>query len=211
MAAPSGSETFVIPTARAAESIQVLLDQEIHQWFIAYLHLKRQSHLQGLRAGIRPDWTELSQILYVPGGPPGKPHLRPFWKGARKANQEWLNENLAGSYAPSSIRTVAFHVVEVDAQRRFVLKDDDAQMARHHFLGDVPVPVLPLAAFLFRDYGMYCRDLRPPDSSLIDLFCDEYGFDGVGSDEFDALFNADWGSPTPGPWLERFTPPQEAA
>lgn len=195
-------QIYVVPVSRVTDSIQTLLSRDIHPWFMAYLHLKRQSALQGTTNGIRPDWAELSEVLYVSGGPPKKPHLRPFWSGARRANQEWLNENLAGSYAPSSIRGLPFHVVEVDAQRRFVLKENHAQLARQYLLADIPLPVIPLAAFLFRDRGIISNE--PPDErNLIDVFRQTYGYrSDTGSDEFAILFDLDLSGQDDAPWLE---------
>lgn len=201
--------TWVVPVWRAAESVEVLLGQSIHQWFPGYLHLKRQSMLQGTSVGVEPNFAELHDVLYVPGGPAKKPHLRPFWKGARNAHQEWMGENLAGSYAPSSIREAVQKVLDVDAQRRYVFKDDHAQLALETFLEGQRVPALPLAAFLFRDYGIASR-LESDVATLIAIFKREYGYTGSATNEFDLLFDGSWQSSIDGPWLEQFVEPTAA-
>ncbi len=201
MTATGTNETiYVVPVERATESVAELLNRNIHQYFIAYLHLRRQSALQGTTDEIAPDWAELSRVLHVEGHPEKKPHLRPFWPGQRDAGQEWMNENLAGSYAPSSLRDVARQVVDTNAERQFILREGHVALALEHFLGGSRVPVLPLAAFLFRDRGLVASE--PSDTHLVTVFREEYGYGEQSEDEFAALFDADWASDTEGPWLE---------
>lgn len=193
----------MVPIERVREAITVLLDRETHPFFIAYLHLRQQASRQGTLLGLQPDWSELSETLYVPGGPPKKPHLRPFWSGKRDAGQEWLNENLAGSYAPSSLRsTASSQVVDVDANHRFVLKDDHPAQALRYLLRGIRLPVVPLAAFLFRDRGVLSE--QPQDTDLVTVFRNEYGYRASDDAEFATLYDAEWGLQPEAPltWLE---------
>ncbi len=204
-AAETPESIYVVPVARVAQSVDFLLNRNIHVWFIAYLHLRRQASLQGTTVGVRPDWAELSETMFVPGGPPKKPHLRPFWSGTHGAGQEWLNANLAGSYAPSSIRNVAFKVLDVDSQRRFVFKEGHPVLALENFLNGQRVPVLPLASYLFRDRGIITP--AASDTDLVRVFRREYGYRDRDEEEFHTLYDDQWDDDGPGTWLEPWFEP----
>lgn len=126
--------------------------------------------------------------------------MRPFWRGERNAGQEWLNENLAGSFAPSSLRVVFSRVVETDAQRRFNLRPNHWELARTHLLFDAPIPVLAVAAFMLRDYGFMAASL-PGREDLVDAFRREYGYAADDEDEFTHLYDISW-TGKDGPWFE---------
>jgi hypothetical protein len=97
---------------------------------------------------------------------------------------------------------VPYHVVEVDAQRRFVLKENHAELARQYLLADVPVPVVPLAAFLFRDRGIISLG-APDERDLVSAFRQQYGYFGTpGSEQFSLLFDPDTSDFGSEPWLE---------
>ncbi len=191
---------YVVRLARVRQSIETLLARQTHPYFIAYLHLRRTAARQGRLTGLTPNWAALGNLLEVPGAPPGKPFLRPFWKGQRDAHQEWLNANLAGSFAPSSLRGVPLRVVDTDAQGRFLLRERHWELAREHLLLDNPMPVLALAAFLFRDLGLYFV-AEPGPATLIELFRREYGYSSEDETEFNELYDTSWTGGS-GPWLE---------
>ncbi len=201
MSIAGAAETvYVLPVPRVRESITHLLERDTHQFFIAYLHLRRLAAKQGSTTGLSPSWAELGRVLETPGSPsPGKPYLRPFWKGQRGSGQEWLNENLAGSYAPSSLRGVPMQVVETDARGRFNLREDHWRLAFHHLLYDLPISALAIAGFVFRDYGIL-TEVPPGPRDIISLFRTEYGYGGE-DDEFNHLYDVAWLG-AGGPWSE---------
>ena len=196
------SAIYTIPVARVRESIDSLLARDIHQFFIAYLFLRRTAARIGRTTALTPDWSELGVLLEVSGGPPGKPFLRPFWRGQRNAGQEWLNSNLAGSYAASSLRGVPMRVVETDASGRFNLRPEHWNLAFEHLLFKKKVPALAVAAFVFRDYGIV-SELLPSPEDLIALFRREYGYRPEDDVEFSALYDDAWRG-SDGPWAETF-------
>jgi hypothetical protein len=148
-----------------------------------------------------PNWSDLGKLLEVPGGPPGKPYLRPFWRGERNAGQEWLNDNLAGSFSPSSLRVVLGRVVTTDAERRYSLRPKHWELASEHLLFNEPMPVLALAGFMLRDYGLVAES--PPSSSdLVAAFRGEYGYRERDEVEFASLYDTAWLG-APGDWFER--------
>jgi hypothetical protein len=198
-----GEQIYVIRTARVREAIDVLWSRDTHQFFIAYLHLRRRAGEMGTTENLRPRWAELSATLATPGGPHGKPHLRPFWKGARSAGQQWLGQNLAGSYSPASIRGVPAKVIETTADGGYTLRERHWELAMEHFLLGKRMNAVALAAFLFRDYGIL--DTLPPGASdLVALFRAEYGYSRVDEVEFQHLYDEEWHG-DPGDWAEPWT------
>lgn len=200
-AADAREAVYLIPVARVRESVQALLSRDTHPYFIAYLHLLRTATRSGRSDNLAPDWAELGRRLEVAGRPSEKPYLRPFWMRARESGQEWLNRNLAGSFAASSLRGVPQQVVAADGGK-FTLRSGHAGLALRYLLLGVRMPVLALAGFLYRDYGI----LEPEEQateSLIRIFRTEHGFSDRSAD-FDQLFDVKWRG-AGGPWLEPTT------
>jgi hypothetical protein len=196
---------YVISVERARESVATLLTRETHPFFIAYLHLRRVAGQRRTLVGLNPHWPDLGSVLEVPGGPPGKPYLRPFWKGSRQSGQEWLNKNLAGSFAPSSLRGTPLEIIEITASGSFNLKERHWQQARQHLLLGQPMPVLPLAAFLFRDRALVSTDVPDP-AALVTVFREHYGYTPDADEEFDYLYDLA-GLASGGDWFEPLGPP----
>lgn len=195
---------FVVPVGRVKESIQALLARLTHQYFPAYLYLRQLAGREGRTTGLAPQWSELGEVLDVPGGPPTKPYLRPFWPTARTANQEWLASNLAGSYSPSSIRPgqPASRIVETDAAGQFNLRPQHWELALEHLLLGTPLPAVALAAFVFRNRGFTAAEL-PQADDLVSAFRTEYGYGPSDDAEFDRVYDVTWRGQD-GPWFEPF-------
>ncbi len=193
--------TYVVPVASVRDAIGALLDRDTHPFFPAYLHLHRQSSLQGTESDIEPDWAELGEYLHVDGALPGKPYLRPFWEGQRQAGQEWLNSNLAGSFAPSSLRKAVYAVIDTTAEGKYVLRERHWELALEQLLGGAPAPALACAAFFMRDYGITGINEQPTGKHLILAFMREFGYGSRDEVEFDTVFDTLWGLENE-PWLE---------
>lgn len=197
--------TYVVPVERVREAITELLSRQAHPFFPAYMHLRQLAARHGRTTSLTPDWPALGALLEVTGGPPGKPYLRPFWRGARDAHQEWLNSNLAGSYAPSSLRSEPMRVVEIDARRRFNLRPGHAQLALENLLSHKRLPALAVAAFFLRDYGVVASQTSNPQV-LIDVFKEQFGYLTPADDnDFQTLYDEEWGRK--GRWLEIWDSP----
>ena len=170
------------------EALQYLLGRDAHQHFPGYLHLRKLSAEAGSSENIVPDWAGLGKYLMVQGGPPNKPYLRPFWDGQRNARQEWLNSNLAGSFAPSSLRRGPLRkVVDVNAHGHFSLKPDHPRLALEHLLKSDPIDAVHLATFLYRDKGLY-SDRVPTVNDAVLCFRSDFGYGSENDDEFDTLY-----------------------
>jgi hypothetical protein len=198
--AAANAEIYVLPVARARESVSKLLGQEAHPFFVAYLYLRGIAGRVGRLTGLSPNWPTLGTLLEVLDAPPGKPYLRPFWKGSRAAGQEWLNANLAGSFAPSSLRGIPQKVIEIDAAGKFNLRPDHPQRAFQHLLSSKRLPALAVAGFLFRDYGILSESPPTPEM-LIALLRQEYGYRAEDDSEFNLLYDTTW-TGEDGAWAE---------
>ncbi len=180
-----GNDCYVVPVARVRFAVETLISQRVHEFFPAYLALRREATLQGRSSGIEAKWSSLSDFLRLADT---EEHLRPFCTGGGGGN-EWLNKNLAGSYAPGSLRRVPLLVVGVtDAE--FRLRDHHAELALEHLLFGERLPALAVAAFFLRDFSIEAPD--PSPESLISAFGYEFGYRAGDEAEFTTLFDVDW-------------------
>lgn len=206
--AGEGSQpVFVLTTGVVRWGIEQLQSRKVHTFFPAYLEIRRATGAKS-KVPLRPQWANVGIYLEVPGGPPKKPYFRPFWNQSRNAGQDWLNENIAGSYAPSSIREVQRRVIEVEGSG-YSLKEGHAQLVLENLLYGKPLPVYPLALFYYRNFGFTNDGPALSPDGLIDIFREDFGFlTGAEMAEFDLLFSA--GIPDRTDWFEPWSPPAVA-
>lgn len=188
MAVSGANPDVMVLTLRAVRwAIGELKSSKVHPFFLAYLHLRRHTEFAG-SSRVTPAWDELGDFLRVKGGPPNKPYFRPFWNGnVEDASRYWLNANIAGSYAPSSLRTVPRTVIDTDGAE-FILLEGHAQRARHNLLYDTRISAVATAAFFFRDYGFLPDD---PTAQPADLLAPLIRDFRLSNDDFDLLFHSD--------------------
>lgn len=205
MSSPPDDRTDYVLTVEAARwAVRTLGTRRTHPFFIAYLQLRRQAARQQTRAGIEPHWEELVDLLRVEGGPTNRPMLRPFvpldmWAPDRL----WMNANIAGSFAPSSIRDVPRRVIATSGSK-FELREDDAEKALHEFLYGEPLGAIALATFLFRDFGFSVSRRETPWIGDLEFHLrTHFGFEPRDRD-FDILFDASVPDVPFGAWFERF-------
>jgi hypothetical protein len=192
MTAPDTREaTYVVRPDVVRWSIGRLSAQRIHPFFLAYLHLRARSVELGRTFDIRPNWNSLGEYLKVPGGPPRKPYYRPLWPlETLESPRYWLNENLAGSFAPSSLRATEPRKVIETQGKSFSLRPNHAELAYQYLLYGKRVPAIAIAAFWFRDFGFVGRAEEPRSPLLIGAFMQHFRFDSGNSSqkEFNLLF-----------------------
>lgn len=157
--ADDAEPTFVLTRHTVSEAVRALQAVRVHESFVAYLHLRHVAARTGTTTGLTPDWNgEVHEWLEVPGGPPKKPHFRPFASRSRDTATYWMNPNLAGSYAKSSLRS--------DMRALLVAPDDSFQVPADHagafdpapvasamLYDDEVIPMWALGAFLYRERG----------------------------------------------------------
>ncbi|RWQ29607.1 MAG: hypothetical protein EOS20_32670 [Mesorhizobium sp.] len=200
MADPTSAlNTYVFKKEVVLRSIGKLEQNPIHEHFAGYLAvLRAQQGNQGLPIHLG-DIAEFHEIyLRVIGAPDKAPYVRPF--KSRGQGVETFNSNVAGSYAPSSLRSKGklIDVIEVVGERQsatYTLREGHASLALDRLLKGRKVPIGALTAFLYRDYGF--RLDTPDVKSVVALFRNEFGLAAnVGSQQrvFDVLFADDLGT-----------------
>ncbi|MGW0247994.1 hypothetical protein ACWDYH_15310 [Nocardia goodfellowii] len=177
----------VLTVDAVRRSIDTLHKPFIHEQFLAYLHIRKRGIEEGATTNIEPVWAEVSKLLAVDGGPTNKPNYLPFSsRTTHDPSRYWKNSNIAGSYAPSSLRRKSRFMLDA-SERKFSLPADHAQQALAVHLDNHRQPAWPFAGFFLRNYSFDSSAATVAD--LIDGFCQLFRFDatGAGSD-FDTLF-----------------------
>jgi hypothetical protein len=97
--------TKVIRKPIVARSLKRLRLQKIHPSFAGYLHLQQLAASTGRLNRLAPNFLVFfQQFFFVKDHPIGTPYIKPFINQTASDKNLWLNENVAGSYRPSSLR-----------------------------------------------------------------------------------------------------------
>jgi len=174
--ASEASQTYVLTTEAVRKAISNLEHRFIHQHFAGYLAILRAKRPHSGSSVHMSDILEFhDRYLRAADAPDDNPYVRPFTQGH---GLQQMNRNVAGSYAPSSIRGNGQigKVVSVQGSGRgatYDLHNNHAALALKGFLQDQKAPAASMAAFLYRDYGFKLDD--PKISSVVNLFRDEFG------------------------------------
>lgn len=177
-----------------AKSFRTLREHNAHPHFAGYLALKRTAARDGGTEDLRPNFKEFfDTFMQVHGGPADRPYLKPFPSDERL----WFNPNVAGSFAPSSVRNKSplDRIVDVNGNgrnARYSLVDQHWRLARSLLVSDNRVPALSLAVFLYRDYAILSDE--PSTADVISVFREEFGYAesrGTGEEEYRYLYSED--------------------
>ncbi|MFF3162818.1 hypothetical protein [Streptomyces sp. NPDC003273] len=171
----------------------------IHENFVVYMHVTRKGGQLTEKdkpkqiAGINPDWFgEVRDWLDVPGGPPSKPNFLPFSSRGSDPTRFWKNGNLAGSYAPSSLRSMKSLFVSPDKTYKLPMTAGgaiDASKLKEVLLAGVSVPAWAVAAFVYRNRE-FIASSRPSGADLLELFRQDFS---LTQEEQISLYN--WNFP----------------
>lgn len=187
----------VLAVNQVAKSLTVLRGLGVHRNIVMYLCVKRAAAQQGTTENVKVDFREFfERFLIVRNAPTdrnNKPYVIPFEVSDAKI---WLNRNLAGSFAPSSIRpdNPIIQVLDINGRGssvRYTLKPEHSKNVLSSLLHETKIPVLDLAAFLYRDFGFETEQMDI--QKLLSVFQIEFGYlsDGVVDDDFDEIFTQD--------------------
>jgi len=196
----------VIRKRIVAQCLSRLREQKTHTLFAGYLYLQQRASQLGRLEDLQPVFLPFfKQFFEVGNHPLGAPYIKPFTAEKASAQNLWLNENVAGSYAPSSLRPdQPFRQVVKIQGKKYTLPPDHAQCAYEHLLYYTPVQVADLAVFLYRDFGFYDDSLTIED--LIDIFTFEFGYasypGGKPNKDFRTLFDHNIAKTMEKDWLE---------
>jgi hypothetical protein len=193
---------YVIRKRVVAQSLSRLREQKTHTLFAGYLYLQQRASQLGRLEDLRPDFLKFfKQFFEVGNHPLGAPYIKPFTEQNASAQNLWLNENVAGSYAPSSLRAgQPFRQVVNIEGRKYSLPPDHARRALKHLLYSTPVQVADLAVFLYRDFGLIGDAVTIGD--LIDVFTYEFGYANEQGSEPDEKFRILYSLQTAKNWEE---------
>lgn len=197
---------FVLREEVVESCIWELARRPAHRHLPGYLTIVRTAQLEDSISGLDPDFRGFHNAFlrvrnyteyYLSGHKSDEeipPYLNPFGPGADPDRDSlWLNPNVAGTYAPSSVRSgVAFtDVVEVNGSRSsatYSLTEDHAERALENFCEGQKLPLGALSCFLYRDFAIE----EPDTTTYINIFLNEFGYktdeEEPEIDGFDTLY-----------------------
>lgn len=160
--------TLSIDTVRAA--LQTLTATKSHEQLVLYLAILRlksrdgQNYVDGDVYSVIKPWLEL----------PGRedyPYYRPF---ASRGKQFWMNSNLAGSFAPSSLRS---------SRDLFYSSDSSDNALRLPSVGEItaslkiksPVPLWAVTCYFLRNASFIAKDGDWRVADVLSLADDYFG------------------------------------
>lgn len=186
---------YSVTVEAVREAVENLRKRKLHPNLAGYLCIKRDLRRSSNGKSVKPKFKGFfDEFLAVPGGP--EPYLVPFKETASLESSPWFNGNVAGSYAPSSLRDggAFLKVCSVDRNTsQFSLRENHAKLALNRFAASQQIPALSLAIFLFRDV-MFEAPKLPGAKQLLTVFRDELGYrESVTKEaqEFSVLFIED--------------------
>ena len=203
--------TVVIKKNIVSRSFLNLRATRIHTLFPGYLCLQRQTAILNRLDNLQPDFRGFyNQFLRVGNSPLGFPYIKPFIERNPNDKNLWLNENVAGSYAPSSLRSgQPFRQVVRVEKKEYSLPKDHSAKAFKHLLFNNRISVIDLAILLYRDYGFVSDAFSILD--LIEVFSYEFGYSNQGnvefSNDFSTLYSLKEASAWDVDWLEEYDTP----
>lgn len=136
-------------------------------------------------------------FLVYGGASESRPYVVPFSSSGGLSNV-FFNKNVAGSYAPSSVRQGhAFtQVVSISGNKnlvRYSLIASHSTLALKHLLYGQRIPIIPLAVFIYRNYGLAGAGEAADFQLFVSEFRAEFGFNDLnGAASFDELFDTNF-------------------
>lgn len=204
---------YVIHPDVVRRCIDDLDSLKIHPHFAAYLGLTRLAEQQGTKRNLDYDYESFYDQFFkvtmdgrrnmvIDGSekeylvPFTNPHARSIWRSDNQPQQ--VSPGTAGrSTANVGLNNVTD--IDIDAAT-YTLLDRHWELARDHLTYEEKVPVVPLAVFMFRDFG-FEADEPPEIHDLVELFREEFGFED--DERYDHLFRDDYDIGSTEVFLER--------
>ena len=187
---------YVFSIAAVKRAVEKLSSTPSHEHFPGYLAIATKCNGFDAPFASQSDIVKFyDDYLRVPEAPDESPYLRPF--KSRGFGPELMNKNVAGSYAPSSIRAGGKfqEVIEVAGARKnakYSLRPDHASKVLDRLLSGHKVPAASLMVFLLRDYGFKLSNRTVADAMLV--FRTQFALRSNRSEErkmYDTLFEDD--------------------
>jgi hypothetical protein len=201
----------VVKPTKVAQSLGRLRELGVHPHFVGYLCIKQLATTVGSQTELQPDFKRFHEtFLKIHNHPPETPYLRIFVNQTPSNKNLFLNSNIAGSYAPSSIRENFRKVITItgaNREARYALNSQHWVFAKQYLCRGKEIPVVELAAVLYRDYAITTNE--PSLKDLVDIFKEEFGYlessagsTVGGNHEFEALYIDESAALNSSEWLD---------
>lgn len=183
--------SYVLKPEVVRDCLHRLVDESVHRMFPGYLCLQQQAGIEDRTTGLSFPYNEFFDDYLRVRDESDKPYFVPFMQAKNPSLASlWNNKNVAGTYAPSSLRSTAplMRIAEIEEgghNSKWGLQKRHWELARHHLCDGTSVPVESLAAYLFRDYGFEIDE--PSAYTLVETFLEEYGYE-FGGEAFSHLY-----------------------
>lgn len=184
---------YVLKPSVVEECMWTLANASLHRHIPGYLCIRKTAGEEGRTDNLPFHYNEFfDEFFRIRDDSADKPFLVPFTQSKNPTRDGiWLNSNVAGTYAPSSIRPnqALAQVIENEEgghNARWRLRDNHWELAREHLCEGNKIPIEALAGFLFRDYAITSDD--PALDDLVTAFTQEFGYDRDG-EEFRHLYS----------------------
>lgn len=168
----------VVKPIKIAQSLRRLRELGVHPHFVGYLCIKQLTTAVNSQTDLQPDFKRFHEtFLKIHNHPPKTPYLRIFVNQIPSNKNLFLNSNIAGSYAPSSIRENFRKVITITGENRdarYALNSQHWVLANQYLCKGTKIPVVELAAVLYRDYAITTD--KPSLKDLVDIFREEFGY-----------------------------------
>lgn len=196
------SEPAYVPTLQKVKaSLDALVNLHAHRAMAGYLCVLNAASIENRTIDLRPDFRSFFDRFFRIGDPPSKkPYAVPFARGAKSI---LFNENVAGSYAPSSLRPVnpLHSIMEIKGgggQASFTLRDNHIEQAKELLL-PTPLPIYAFTCFMYRDFGF---TVNPDPHEIETTVASDFGFalngnlfgSGIFADDLDSISAPDFQS-----------------
>lgn len=179
-------------------------NQEVVNKALAYLaNTRSHEHFPGYLALIRGKRSSMNScnsdtivqfykdFLFIIDAPENRPYLNPFRSRGIGNPITLYQPNVAGSYAPSSIRKNGplSKIINIDVITKtgaYELVEEHWKIALSEMLSGNKLPLISTLIFLLRDYAFLLE--RPSINDLVPLFRTEFSISKV-SENGDEIFN----------------------
>ena len=188
---------YLVNVDAVKKALTTLANVRSHEHFPGYLALLRDRYKSNSATNSETIVKFYKDFLYVSDAPDNRPFLRPF-RSRGVGNPITLNQsNVAGSYAPSSIRnngplSKIIKIKNTAGTTNYELLSEHWKIVLTEMLSGHKLPIISTAIFILRDYAFQIPKQNIED--LISIFRIEFSISKAtkdGDDIYEALFYDD--------------------
>ncbi|WP_051251525.1 McrB family protein [Paenibacillus harenae] len=169
-----------------------------HEHFPGYLALLRDRSTSNIVSNSDDIVNFYKKFLKIVDAPDKSPYLRPFRSRGVGNPLTLYQKNVAGSYAPSSIRekgplSKIINIEQPSGALSYKLSDEHWKVVLSEMLSGHRLPIVSTIVFLFRDYAF--RMFNPNLENLVLVFRAQFSIlteDENGDDIYETIFRDDF-------------------